>query len=61
MNDGFTKKYNLTKLVHYEVFSDAENAIHREKCIKEWQRKWKVELIEKENPDWRDLFDDVLK
>ena len=60
VKEGFTKKYNLTKLVYYEAFGDAENAIHREKCIKEWQRKWKVDLIEKTNPDWRDLYPDII-
>jgi putative endonuclease len=57
---GFTAKYNLTRLVHYEVFGDAENAIHREKCIKEWKRQWKIDLIEKDNPDWRDLYPEIL-
>ena len=56
---SFTKKYNLARLVHYEVYNDAKTAIHREKCIKEWKRQWKIELIEKENPDWRDLYPDI--
>lgn len=57
--EGFTKRYNLARLVHYEAFDDAENAIHREKCIKEWKRLWKIELIEKSNPEWRDLYEDI--
>ena len=57
--EGFTKKYNLTKLVYYEVFERAENAIYREKCIKEWKREWKIELIEKANADWRDLHEEI--
>jgi len=52
---GFTKKYKVHKLVYYEHFDYAEAAITREKRIKEWQRKWKLELIERENPIWKDL------
>jgi putative endonuclease len=59
--DGFTKKYNLTQLVYYEVYESAIEATHREKCIKEWKRNWKLELIEKMNPEWRDLYDDICK
>jgi putative endonuclease len=58
---GFTKRYNLTKLVHYEPYADVRDAIHREKCIKAWKREWKIALIEKENPDWRDLYEEILK
>jgi putative endonuclease len=53
--EGFTKKYGVHKLVYYETHETMEAAIHREKCIKEWKRKWKIELIEKFNPTWRDL------
>lgn len=57
--DGFTKKYDISMLVHYEVFQDAENAITREKQIKKWKRDWKVDLIEKANPDWQDLYPSI--
>ncbi|MBI4041626.1 MAG: GIY-YIG nuclease family protein [Deltaproteobacteria bacterium] len=58
--DGFTQKYQLDKLVHYEIFDDPENAIHREKKLKKWDRNWKVELIEKHNPHWNDLYQSLL-
>ena len=54
--DGFTKRYNLKNLVYYEIFDDIENAIKREKQLKNWQRAWKLALIENENPAWEDLF-----
>jgi putative endonuclease len=57
--DGFTKKYKVHSLVHYERFDDVESAIIREKQLKKWNRKWKLELIERDNPDWRDLFDEL--
>ena len=56
---GFTTRYNVDRLVHYEIYSDPESSIHREKKMKEWKRKWKIELIEKENPDWLDLYDRI--
>ena len=56
----FCKRYNLTKLVYAEEYPTIEEAIVREKRIKEWKRAWKIELIKKANPDWRDLFDHVL-
>lgn len=59
--DGFTKHYNVDKLVYYEHYEYVWNAIHREKELKGWLRKKKVELIEKDNPNWRDLFDDLSK
>ncbi|MGK9369500.1 GIY-YIG nuclease family protein [Melioribacter sp. Ez-97] len=52
---GFTSKYNITKLIYYEEFNDVKKAIKREKQIKGWLRKKKIELIEKENPEWEDL------
>ena len=58
---GFTQKYGLDKLVHYEVFDDPENAILREKRLKKWNRGWKIELIEKANPEWRDLYDSICR
>jgi putative endonuclease len=54
---GFTKRYHCSKLVLYEVFKDSYNAIVREKQIKAGSRRRKVELIERTNPEWRDLFD----
>ena len=58
--DGFTKKYNLKKLVYYESHGNAENAIRREKRLKEWKRKWKINLIEDQNPEWEDLYENIL-
>ncbi len=59
--DGFTEKYSLDKLVHCEAFYQIEDAIYREKCIKKWKRIWKIRLIEGENPDWNDLYEDYCK
>ena len=56
--DGFTKKYNCKYLVYYEVFDSITQAIAREKQLKEFKRLWKIRLIEKNNPDWRDLYPD---
>ena len=53
--EGFTKKYNLTKLVYYEITTDVESAISREKQLKSWHRDWKINLINKFNPQWDDL------
>ena len=53
--DGFTKKYNITKLVYYEVFTRIEDAIKREKQLKNWHRQWKLNLIESMNKEWNDL------
>jgi len=52
---GFTKKYNLNKLVYFEQLNDISFAILREKRLKKWNREWKVQLIEKINPEWKDL------
>ena len=57
--DGFTKKYNVHQLVYYEQFDDVNLAITREKQLKKWKRKWKLELIEKSNPTWNDLYEDI--
>lgn len=59
--DGFTKDNNLTNLVFYEQHETAESAIKREKRLKKWERQWKIELIEKSNPDWRDLYENIVK
>ena len=58
--DGFTKKHDLHRLVWYEIHKTAESAITREKRIKKWERKWKIEIIEKDNPGWHDLYDHIL-
>ena len=57
--DGFTKRHAVHNLVWYEVHESMESAIGREKAIKRWRRAWKVDLIEKDNPFWADLYDDV--
>jgi len=58
--DGFTKKYNVHHLVYFELHEDMNAAITREKQIKKWNRVWKLELIEKGNPLWKDLYDEIL-
>jgi putative endonuclease len=58
--DGFTKTYAVHSLVWFESTSSVEEAIRREKQIKDWKRAWKLELIEKSNPQWRDLYPDIL-
>ena len=58
--EGFTKKYGVHTLVYYEVHEDMRSAINREKQIKKWQRAWKLALIEKQNPNWRDLYDALV-
>jgi len=58
--EGFTEKYNVDKLVYYEIFRDPENAIKREKRIKKYPRKWKLNLIEKDNPEWKDLYEELI-
>ena len=59
--DSFTARYNVTRLVWFEIHETAESAIRREKQIKEWRRAWKVEMIQEANPTWRDLWEDVAK
>jgi len=58
MIQGFTSKYNITKVVYFEVFNDIESSIKREKQIKGWLRKKKIDLIESMNPDWNDLSEE---
>ena len=58
--EGFTKKYHVHKLVYYEKNNDVYAAITREKQIKKWSRAWKVQLIEKNNSDWGDLYYNLL-
>ena len=57
--EGFTKRYDVKTLVYIEPHEDIREAIAREKKLKRWRRTWKIELIERENPDWRDLFDEI--
>jgi putative endonuclease len=56
--EGFTKKYNIKMLVHYEITTNINEAIKREKVLKKWNRQWKIRLIEKTNPNWDDLSKD---
>ena len=58
--DSFTKRYNITTLVYVEEFQTVGDAIYREKCIKKWNRAWKLQLIEEYNPDWSDLYECIL-
>jgi putative endonuclease len=58
IQDGFTKKYHMHRLIYYETFQDIHSAIRREKRLKWWPRKWKVKLITANNPDWKDLAAD---
>jgi putative endonuclease len=56
---GFASKYNITRLVWFEMYDDPISAISREKELKKWKRSWKVQLIEAENPQWNDLYDSI--
>jgi putative endonuclease len=58
--EGFTAKYDVDRLVYYEAHGSAEAAIVREKQLKKWRRSWKLELIESLNPEWRDLYEELL-
>jgi len=58
--EGFTKKYGVRMLVYFEECDEREGALRREKQIKEWKRRWKLELIEKFNPEWQDLYEKIL-
>ena len=59
MQEGFSAEYNLSKLVYYEQFSNIIQAIEREKQLKKWNRSWKEHLINRTNPSWRDLYDEI--
>ncbi|MEN6318360.1 MAG: GIY-YIG nuclease family protein [Syntrophaceae bacterium] len=59
--EGFTKKYHVHDLVHYEAYEDIYEAILREKRMKKWKRQWKTELIEQHNPEWKDLYDHIIE
>ena len=58
--EGFTRKYDVGMLVWYELHQNMESAIRREKAIKNWRRAWKLKAIEKMNPQWRDLYPELL-
>ncbi|MGD8493609.1 MAG: GIY-YIG nuclease family protein [Desulfobacterales bacterium] len=58
--EGFTKRYNVHRLVWYEMHESMESAIAQEKRLKNWRRKWKLELIESNNPNWIDLYDEIV-
>jgi putative endonuclease len=58
-HNSFTAKYGISRLVYYEIYQFIQDAIVREKQLKKWNREWKIELIEKDNPTWRDLFQDM--
>ncbi len=58
--DGHTKKYQISRLVYFEIFDSVEAAILREKQLKKWKRLWKIGLIEKQNPYWSDLYDQFI-
>jgi len=58
--EGFTTKYNIDLLIYYESFTTSLDAIAREKQLKWWKRKWKIDLIELNNPDWKDLYEEII-
>ncbi len=60
LNPGFTSKYNVHRLVYYEETQDVNTALNREKQLKKWRRRWKINLIEKENPEWNDLCEGLF-
>ena len=59
--EGFTKRYNLSRLIYFETFPYVNDAIKREKNMKKWKRQWKIDLIEKENSKWNDLSKDWVE
>ena len=59
VTEGFTRKYNVKKLVYFERHDTIVSAIQREKNIKHWPREWKIDLIVRANPDWNDLYDEI--
>jgi putative endonuclease len=61
MVEGHTKRYNISQLVHFEIFSTAYDAIQREKNIKHWPRAWKTKLINENNAEWRGLYDEIVQ
>jgi putative endonuclease len=61
LTPGFSSQYDIRRLVWFETYDDPVNAIEREKEIKKWRRSWKIDLIEKENPEWKDLYPDITR
>ena len=59
--EGFTRKYDVDRLVYFETFDDIENAIRREKRLKKWNRAWKIRLIEETNPNWADHYQSIAR
>lgn len=59
--DGFTDKYSVHNLVYFEQTADIQSAITREKRLKKWNRQWKINLIEANNPEWRDLYPEIIR
>lgn len=59
--ESFTKRYGLTQLVHVESYKYVNDALRREKQLKDWQRQWKIDLIEQQNPQWIDLYDQFFR
>jgi putative endonuclease len=59
LTEGFTKKYGVHELVYFEMTTDIISAIAREKALKKWNRAWKIRLIEKDNPQWKDLYAEI--
>ena len=59
--DSFTKKYDVKDLVYFESHDEIANALQREKNIKHWSREWKIDLIVASNPNWRDLYDEIVR
>ena len=57
--EGFTKRYNVDKLVWFETYDDIAHAITREKELKKWRRDWKIRLVEEDNPNWTDLYPSI--
>ena len=60
MVKGFTQKYHVHNLVYLEEYSDVNEAISREKNLKKWKRSWKIKLIETKNPEWKDLYSEII-
>jgi putative endonuclease len=58
--EGFTKRYGFHQLVYYELHEDMVSAITREKQLKKWNRAWKLELVEEKNPEWKDLWEEIV-
>jgi putative endonuclease len=60
ITDGFSKRYEVHRLVYFEIHSDMREAIQREKQIKAWKREWKFRLIKEQNPEWQDLWPSII-